>query len=1424
MLYNTLPLLHLSQHRPRLYLILYIQGLNISVFVSEANNMETSERNGLHEAVTRYNPKNERRVNNLSAIQLLSTMRIYHYILAITILLLSFTCPGRSADMVHENIDFEHITVTDGLPNNGVACMIQDHEGYLWFGTKRGLCRYNGYDFKTYTSQLNDTTSLRYHQISALLEGSEGTIWIGTWAGGLHKYNRKKDNFIRINLNSQNDIDENISTLFEDSKGGVWIASQSKLFLLKKDQNESFEEIFHQDGINSISNVSSIYEDNFGTIFIASDNPITLEAYNPELNTTEAIHFTSSSGMMPDNINQIFPYDDKNLWLASDNGLFNYNKETKRINLVRQNNSPKMGIPLYFILKTKDDNLWMGGDKLYVYNKTAKQFKQFAHEAGNPKSISGNILTCGFQDNQKNIWIGSFSQGLNVIYHKTKHFNRNYKLAEKLENASKNITAIYKNKEGYLFLGTFDKKGLLIVNDKNEFVQSNGEFSGLNHLKEKVVRTINADKDGIIWIGSEDNLLTRFDFQNKQSKTYQIPGSVENIESQITGILTDTYSRIWVANPTGVFLFDPTAGTFSKLLSDSNTQNIEEDSRGNIWCANYNTNLCRINKDLSISYFKSNGKNTNLPNDKFVCVFKDSKDRMWVGTEFNGLFLYLPDSSNFQQFTVEDGLPSNDICSIEEDSKGRLWIGTNNGLSRFSYSLSDFSNYFRSDGMNADEFHYNSSYATKSGELYFGCTDGIVFFDPDDIRGDYLTFPIKIEGMKVNYGEVDKDLRGTPISEALRLSLPIKLKYDQNTISFDYSTINYSASKKSNFAYLLAGLNDDFNYVQNQRQVTYANLKPGKYIFKVIASNNDNIWDRKGVEIAFAIKNPPWLSWWAFLIYGLILILVFHGLRLQVRHEEKMKAAIRLERIEKNQQYELTQMKLRFFTNISHEFKTPLTLIIGPLEQIIADLHGNSGLKTKLTNISANSKRLLELINQLIDFRKIEQDVLPLKKTRNNLVETIQKVMAAFNPVAIKNEILFSLDTDFETLSFNYDQDKMEKILTNILSNAFKYTSRGGSISIRIWDSHESTVKITLMDTGSGIAPEKIKRIFEIFGSDNNNANSLEMQSSGIGLAYSKKLVELHGGSMEIESTPNKGTTLTIEIPYDRTLTKTTTDNNIIELNTKVKASADDPFETSLPDGENAVGLTSAPNILVVEDDEELRKYIVSTLMDRYQIDEAEDGEKGYELAQKNDYDLIVSDIMMPNMSGTQLCAKLKSSIKTSHIFVILLTAKSDISSKLQGYETGADSYITKPFLPQQLIQVIKNLLNTKQHIKSFYSSAEEKNQEPLGIHPRDKQFIADAIALIEKNMDEEKFGVESLGKELGLSRTHLFRKFKSLTGSAPNDFIRQIRLKKAARLIQESKHSISEIAYMVGFKTPANFSTSFKAFYGRSPKEYQRK
>ena len=1330
----------------------------------------------------------------------------------------AFSAYAMNDDFTPKNITFNHITIRDGLPNDRVDCMIQDYEGYIWFGTKRGLCRYNGYDFKTYTSIINDSTSLCYHQISCLLESSDSTLWIGTWTGGLHKYNRIEDSFIRIDFGRNQHLSNNILKLFEDSNKRIWVAFNEKLYLINK--CGAIEEVFASDGKTSLANVSTIYEDDNGKIYIASSSFSSIIVYNRELTKSNIVAIDSPSGKLPGKINQFFLADKQNLWLASDNGLFNLSIETGEINFIHQKNSPSSGKIQHFIFAGNNDDIWIGGENgLYLYNKTEKEFEHFTHEISDPKTITGNIITCGFQDNQKNYWFGTFSQGLNVLYHKTKFFNRNYELTDKLENESKNITAIYKNEEGYLFLGTWDK-GLLILDEKKQFVQTDPKFFPLKHLNNKIVRSICADKEGVIWIGSGNDMITSFDFKKNQSKIYQTPSSLNTPESQITKILIDSQDRYWVANSTGVFLFNPGTGNFKKYLDDANTQDIVEDNQGNIWCANYANGLCRINADGSVSFLKTDTENINLPDDKFTCIYRDIKRRLWIGTEFNGLFLYMPKTKSFQQLTVKDGLPSNDICSIQEDLKGRLWIGTNNGLSRFNYDLKDFSNYFQSDGMSANEFHYNSSFINESGELYFGCTNGLVFFHPDDIRGNYLTFPVILEDISINNGTVLKDLTGNSITKALRTSTPFQLKFNQNTINFKYSTLNYSLAKKSNFAYQLIGLDNEFSYVQNQRQVTYTNLKPGEYIFKVIASNNDNIWDRKGTEIAFKIKNPPWLTWWAYLIYGFIILLVLYGLRLQIRHEEKMKAAIHLERIEKKQQSELNQMKLRFFTNISHEFKTPLTLIIGPLEQVISELHGNSSLKTKLKQINANSKRLLELINQLIDFRKIEQDALPLEKSRNNLIETVQNTMTAFMPVAAKNKISFTLNTEFEELHFNYDSDKIEKILNNVLVNSYKYTNNGGTISIRISLSKENKVNIRISDTGIGIDPDRIKRIFERFNNPNSNVNNLEMQSSGIGLAYSKKLVELHGGSLLLESKANEGTAVTIELPYDTQMLST--DEKAEQDNAAFVK--DEIITTSETENNIPVDRAHLPHILVVEDNRELRKYIVSILADLFHVDEAEDGKIGCEMAIKGDYDLIVSDIMMPNMNGTHLCKKIKSNFKTSHIHVILLTAKSDVTSKMEGYETGADSYLTKPFLPQHLIQVIKNLLNTRKHIKEFYTSYQENQQEPVGIHPRDKQFIKSAIDVIEKNIDNEGFSVEILGNELGLSRTHLFRKFKSLTGTAPNDFIRQIRLKKAAQLIKEGEFTISEIAYMVGFNIPANFSTSFKNHYGISPKEFMKR
>ena len=925
--------------------------------------------------------------------------------------------------------EFNHIDIKQGLANNRIDCMLQDQEGYIWFGTKRGLSRYNGYEFKTYKSQPGDSTSLRYHQISSLYQDENNTLWVGCISGGLHIYNRKDDNFSPINIfpksvqenSSLFDLNGNIIGLESISENELWVIHTHGITSIDKKSKEIifFKNINDNNSITSL--VSSVLVDKSGLTLLAIENKQLLYYYDNIEQKILPLKWKSNSNFTPNKINKLYDFDDDNVWLLSDKGLFNFNKVSSTISLINKNDAPKLGTNLNFIINDFDKNLWLGGDNLFFYDNKKNSFKKYYKDDGNQKSIDGNILTCALKDDQKNLWFGTFSRGVNVLYSKTKYFNPNQHQAKLIESLSKNITAIYKSNNGMLLLGTWDK-GLQIIDSKNQILSIEKEFPKLKILKNKIIRTIASDDNGDIWIGTNDGILVDINPIKKTVNTY----TIENRSDAITSIIFTKTGKIWVAGNGGVFVFNKKTETFFEQKNKNTTVlsvlDMVEDIDGNIWVTSYSDGLFMISENNIKSEFTIRGnENTPFPKEKFVTVYRDSRNRIWAGSEFNGLFLYLPLKKQFQQFTVKDGLPSNDICSIQEDSKGRLWIGTNNGLSRFSYSLNDFKNYFWSDGMNADEFHYNSNFTDKNGMQYFGCTNGIVFFDPDEIRGNYLTYPVKIEDLSINNGSVINDINGKSIKESLRSNTPIKLKYNHNTISLKYTTLNYSLAKKSNFAYQLKGFDDDFNYVNNKRQVTYTNLSSGKYTFIVKASNNDNIWNEKGTEFSFIIQTPPWFQWWAFIIYFIISLLIIYAFRYRILHEEKMKNAIKLERMEKDKQEELNQMKLRFFTNISHEFKTPLTLIIGPLEQLIDEQHGNSKLKQKLSQISDNSKRLLKLINQLIDFRKVEQDVLPLNKSNNDLMTTVQKTMDSFSDATSKNKIIFSLDCKFESLTFNYD-------------------------------------------------------------------------------------------------------------------------------------------------------------------------------------------------------------------------------------------------------------------------------------------------------------------------------------------------------------------------------------------------------------------
>ncbi len=1295
------------------------------------------------------------------------------------------------------------ISQKDGLPNNLVECILQDHTGYLWFGTKRGLCRYDGYNFTNYRSDIHDSTSLPYHHITALLETSDSALWVGVWRNGLIKYNRKQNNFSAVSTqNTPLSKLLTINHIYEDSKNRIWLAHDYGISIL----NLSGEVIKEIDPafLHGATQVSAIFETKDNELLIAAEGDI--YSYNNKLQSFEEIEYTCYVSI--GTIHQFFQYNDHTLWLATDYGLLSYNLLQNTIYPLLQSQDA----PYKFILEDDQDNIWFGGSFPIRYDKLSGQFHHFEKLSGQDGPISGNSLTSGIVDSQKNLWFGNTNRGASVLYKKRAHFDYSPEVQKFLKDHSIDVTAAFRNKEGMLFIGT-DNKGILLFDKNGKKIDIGSKYPCLSNLESQpgVVRDIKSDLNGNIWFGSGvEGGITMYSPKNN---------SCEQYDKAVSSFLFDSRGNTWIGVSYGLVLFDSESKQFtlyqSNNLAIQGIADMLEDREGNIWIASHDNGFF-ITKMHEKKLVNATEKFTNLPDTKGISLLEDSRGRMWLGTEFYGLFYKDADQDQFNQLTRVDGLPSNDICSMLEDKNGSIWIATNHGLSRFDYTTGRFNNYFIGDGLSGDEFNFNAFFLDDNGVLLFGTTNGLVAFDPDQIEDDHQPLPLVINEVSINNGSVITDIFGLSVIEALYSHKPLTLKHDQNTIHIGFSTINFSSSKKSQFEYMLKGSDEAYQNGGDQQQVNYTKLPPGAYQFRVKASNNDNVWGENEATFSFSIRRHPMKSTVAYILYSLLLCLIAVIVFRIIAYQNQLKNAVIIEQMAKKQQDELVKMKLRFFTNVSHEFKTPLSLIISPLEELINELHGNSSIKRRLTQIRRNSQRLLTLINQLIEFRKMEQDVLPVKREELNLVEITRNAMTLFSDVAELRSINFELKTAIQVCRINSDKDKIEKIFNNVLSNAFKYTPENGSIIVGL-TLGKNHVQVSIRDTGAGISEKSLKHIFDRFYQEEHSD-----QISGIGLAYVNKILELLDGTIEVLSKVDQGTAVIFTIPDANQMPvvevfkqSTTPDHIINDEPKEVKPGKKRKESETKPD---------APSILVVEDDYEIRKNLCSLLQNAYNVDEAGDGLAAYELIQQRAYNLVISDIMMPKMNGLELCSKIKSNPRTNHMIVVLLSAKDELESEMEGYKTGANIYLSKPFLPQKLLSIIKNQLYTQQKAITHHADTHPDDSEQLiGVNLKEKEFIDQVSLFIEENLHNQDFGIDSIAEEFGLSRSNLYKKFKTITNVSLKDFIREVRMKKAASLLKENMLTASEIAYNLGFSSHTNFFTAFKAYYGKTPKEFQK-
>ncbi len=1347
------------------------------------------------------------------------------YRLVITLsLLISFLSANFSQEI---SLKFNHLSRNDGLSSNRVNYIFEDSDGFMWFGTEDGLTKYDGYSCTVYRNDPNNATSIRYNTIDVIVEDTLSKNLIIATPGGLVYFDQSIEEFRTIfdkELRISNRRNFGISSMVFDQNNYLWIDSPKGLFRADL-ENMAITNYFvkYPEVAKSFlnSNIISLTCLNDGIIGIGHEEG--LELFDPVTNTITSFH---PEAQIKD-VEAIFRDNNMGMWIGSNvSGLYYFpNPDQDSFRHFSKESGHLLENRVHGIIEMETGSLVIivrdGG--LHIYNQKLKQFNNYIPDIHDDKSINSKAVISLTKSSQGIIWIGTYNSGVNYIDQKNKkfeHFKVDFSQNGLFNN---NIRALYEDREGYIWIGTKEEGGLSRFDRRTKTFKNYKQTDQAEGLNDDYIFSISELDSDHLLIGTFTNGMAVF---NKKTETFRYyvndlvnPSSINR--DRIHVIYRDLESRIWVGGQSFLQEFEPISGNFRTIPEVRSAKCMEDEDMEKIWVGTSINGVYLFNKtENSFKHFRYDPEdnNTILSNEIFA-LKKDTKGRLWIGTKHGLCFL---DTSNdsITRFTEQEGLPSNWICGIELDNDGNVWISTINGLSKLDQDNWVFHNFDVDDGLQGNEFESYVSLKTRDGQMLFGGRNGFNMFVPEEIIDNTKMPTIVLTGFKIYNKEVPIGQDGSPLGNVISRTDKLKLKHNQSAITIEYTALNYTSSEKNRYKYLLDGFDKEWIDAGFSRNAIYTNIPPGNYTFNVIASNNDGYWNEKGVALNIEVLPPPWKTNIAYLVYVLILVGSFLLIRRTLVIRINQKQLIEFERKEKQRIQELNQLKLRFFTNISHEFRTPLSLISGPLEKLMTYKSDNDEQKYLLKLMQNNVKRLLLLINELMDFRKAENAKLKLHVSQNDPQKIVAEIIQCFNDIILDNDINLQFNSDLpEKKEYWFDNTIIDKVLFNLLSNALKYTPRGGRITIDLKLNQEH-LEISVSDTGKGILKEDLEGIFERFFQVENSSDS-NIKGSGIGLSFSKRLIEVHHGTIEVESLVNIGSRFSVHFPasqrfynsneiYDTSHVKNTYPLEISHLNNERIANE------NKVDKENRKQI----KILIVEDNLEMKNFLLSNL-NMYTLFEADNGKIGYNLALKEIPDIVISDVMMPEMDGLEMCSKIKIQIATSHIPVILLSAKTDVIHKIEGAETGADAYIEKPFNLEYLLAIIKNLLKKQEILRQRLLDEPEVEHHELELTSYEKKFIEKTIHIIGENIENSNFSVEMLGSEIGLSRSQLFRKFKTLYGLKPSELIRTERLKKAKTVLLTREYNINEVAYQTGFKSASYFITSFKKEYGETPNEY---
>jgi signal transduction histidine kinase/ligand-binding sensor domain-containing protein/DNA-binding response OmpR family regulator len=1344
-----------------------------------------------------------------------------------TFLLLLLTGIGRPATAQGEAPRFTAITSMDGLSANTVTAILKDRYGLLWFATDDGLNKFDGTGFTVYRHQKKDSTSLKSNDVSSIYEDRSGRIWVGTIIGSLHLYDRRKDSFVRIKTY------HSINSICEDSQGKIWVGTTQGLVIVDPRTwgIRAFASVPGTPLQIAGKHVHRIFRDRNRQMWVGTSNG--LFRFQAAQNRFEAVDYRGATGFQNGSefVTAMGQDSSGRMWIGTQNGLFVVDGgQATRHCSYQPGNSQSISNNMVFSIGIQGrDEVWIGTDG--GLNRIDTRTWRITHHTPDPRtpsSITNKSIRAILPDAAGITWLGTYKGGVNK-------YDRNLTLFglkrcdpyDPYGLSAPFVTSFAEHPDGRIFVGTDDGGVNLYDRHTNLFrryaihPRNKAASAGLAVLSLKLTAP------DALWIGTFQDGLFRLDPATGRYEQFtQGPDAGSLANNNIFSLTQDKNGLLWIGtNGGGVNVLHPETSRFERFYDpnisllnrviplNAYIRDIVQDRQGKMWIASHGTGIAVFDPKRRTSILLDR-ETAALPSNNVLSLLEDSHGNIWAGTGGEGLALFNPKTRRFASFGVNEGLTSGMINKVLEDAEGRIWVSTNEGISFFDQHKKKFTNYTTHNGLQNNTFALGAGLRASDNRLFFGGIAGFNYIDTRDLKRNLGPTPVILRELKVGNRTITSADSGM-VDADISVARTIRLDYKQN-FSIGFGALNYTSPEQTSYRYRLVGLQHEWQQAGQAATASYTNLSPGDYRFEVQASSDGSDWSSPPATVTVIVKPPFYLTIYAYIFYVLAPIAAVFFMRRRGIRKLHRKFREEQARRETERAQELDRLKIKFLTNLSHEFRTPISLILAPAENLLGQEHAH---QPQLAAIRRNAKRLLNLVDQLLDFKNLQDKELKADLRRADIVSFVRDACDSFSDLSQRKRIRFTFDSSVAHLLIDFDAGKMERILFNLLSNAFKFTSEGGEVALQLScrsdDTQQNWLYIKVSDTGIGIAPEHYDRIFDRFFQDEGDASVLN-QGSGIGLSIVREFVQMHGGFITVGGNGEKGSVFTVGLPCETLLF------NPIEIAPAVPFADNPPPETASGPAGKVAEFDEMPRILIVEDNAEFRHYLKENLETHYRVLEAADGKEGWQKALSCHPELIVTDIAMPEMDGLGMSEKIRADKRTSHIPIILLTASGGEEQQLKGLSSGANDYLTKPFNFEILNVKINNLLLLNRLLKDVYSRQIQMSGRDETIESGDVKLLRDILSYIDDHLNSTQLSVENLARHVGMSRGTLYTRVLELSGQSPIEFIRSIKLEKAALLLEKSDMNVSQISYTAGFATPNYFTKSFKAKFNMLPSEYK--